>query len=178
MFRRAPECPFRLRRHLAFMIDDGAKRSAHSTRSVLYLSTAEGLDPKTLRIAPNEWRAIHRGGEAMRWLPPPCENRYHFGDRSRHHILSWAEGHSARELVEVLPSKFHSSCSRFYKRVPLAEGTQLTRPPALMRPSISGRLEDIVLELAAVLLVGAQVVPLAAAWVAGAALPSEVARPA
>ena len=80
--------------------------------------------------------------------------------------------------VEVLPSKFHSSCSRFYKRVPLAEGTQLTRPPALMRPSISGRLEDIVLELAAVLLVGARVVPLAAARVAGAALPSEAARPA
>jgi hypothetical protein len=59
------------------------------------------------------------------------------------------------------------------KRVPLAEGTQLTRPPALMRPNISGRLEDIVLELPAVLVVGAQVVPPAAARVAAAALPSQ-----
>jgi hypothetical protein len=49
----------------------------------------------------------------------------------------------------------------------------LTRPPALMRPSISGRLEDIVLEVAAALDVEARVVPLAAAQVAGAALPSE-----
>jgi hypothetical protein len=64
------------------------------------------------------------------------------------------------------------------KRVPLAEGPQLTRPPALMRPSISGRLEDIVLELAAVLVVGAQVVPLAAARVAAAGLPSQAEGPA
>ena len=63
------------------------------------------------------------------------------------------------------------------KGVPLAEGTQLTRPPALMRPSISGRLEDIVLQVAAALDVGAQVVPLAAARVAAAALPSEAERP-
>jgi hypothetical protein len=42
-----------------------------------------------------------------------------------------------------------------------------------MRPSISGRLEDIVLEVAAALDVEARVVPLAAARVAGAALPSE-----
>ncbi len=46
------------------------------------------------------------------------------------------------------------------------------------RSSISGRLEDIVLEVAAALDVEARVVPLAAARVAGAALPSEVARPA
>ena len=42
-----------------------------------------------------------------------------------------------------------------------------------MRPSILGRLEDIVLEVAAALDVGAQVVPLAAARVAEAALPSQ-----
>jgi hypothetical protein len=44
----------------------------------------------------------------------------------------------------------------------------LTRPPALLRSSILGRLEDIVLEVAAALDVGAPVVPLAAARVAGA----------
>jgi hypothetical protein len=64
------------------------------------------------------------------------------------------------------------------KGVPLAEEHQLTRPPALRRPSISGRLEDIVLEVAAALDVEAQVVPPAAARVAGAALPSEAERPA
>jgi hypothetical protein len=47
-----------------------------------------------------------------------------------------------------------------------------------MRPSISGRLEDIVLEVAEALDVEARVVPLAAAQVAGAALPSEAERPA
>jgi hypothetical protein len=47
-----------------------------------------------------------------------------------------------------------------------------------MRPSISGRLEDIVLEVAAALDVGARVVPLAAARVAAAALPAEAERPA
>jgi hypothetical protein len=67
----------------------------------------------------------------------------------------------------------------------------LTRPPALLRSSILGRLEDIVLEVAAALdvgapvvplaaarVAGAPVVPLAAARVAGAALPSEAERPA
>jgi hypothetical protein len=47
-----------------------------------------------------------------------------------------------------------------------------------MRPSISGRLEGIVSEVAAALDVEVQVVPLAAARVAGAALPSEAERPA
>ena len=80
----------------------------------------------------------------------------------------------ARDLVEVLPSKSAPA----FTSVSRGRGHQLTRPPALMRPSISARLEDIVLEVAAALDVEARVVPLAAARVAGAAPPSEVARPA
>jgi hypothetical protein len=56
-----------------------------------------------------------------------------------------------------------------------------TSGPSLIQSagaSISGRLEDIVLEVAAALDVEARAVPLAAARVAGAALPSEAERPA
>jgi hypothetical protein len=64
-----------------------------------------------------------------------------------------------------------------YSRCNLQRSSIMRGKVVLMRPSISERLEDIVLEVAAALDVEARVVPLAAR-VAGAALPSEAERPA